>query len=166
MVANIDLAPSIAEMANVKTADFIDGRSFVPLLQPEMDPNLKWRNNLLIELGYSEKAFSTHQNVDLAGSVISTPVAEYPDTSSTNLVQIEGGTSRGIRGEDFIYVEYDNGELEFYDLIADPYQLENIANQIDPQILAQLHTRLEQLKYCTKDDCRKYDTDLTIDFRK
>ena len=42
MVGNIDLAPTFAEIAAVETPDFVDGRSFLPLLE---DPDQPWRQS-------------------------------------------------------------------------------------------------------------------------
>ena len=47
MVLNIDLAPTIAELAGVVPPHPIDGRSLVPLLRNEAD---SWREDFLIEL--------------------------------------------------------------------------------------------------------------------
>ncbi len=126
MVANIDLAPTLAELADAQTADFVDGRSAVRFLssqsgQPE---NIDWRNALLIEAG----------NLDRESPVIAW---------------------RGIRTKTFVYVEYENGELEFYDLVNDPYELQNLAGKLDEQTLSALHSWLEELKSCQGDECRK-----------
>jgi arylsulfatase A-like enzyme len=45
MVANIDLAPTLAEAAGARVPAFVDGRSFLPLLG---DPRRAWRHSLLI----------------------------------------------------------------------------------------------------------------------
>ena len=45
MVANIDLAPTLAEVAGARVPAFVDGRSFLPLLG---DPRRAWRHSLLI----------------------------------------------------------------------------------------------------------------------
>jgi N-acetylglucosamine-6-sulfatase len=46
LVANTDLAPTLAHMAGVEVPSFVDGRSFVPLLRGEQLP---WRERLLFE---------------------------------------------------------------------------------------------------------------------
>jgi arylsulfatase A-like enzyme len=61
---------------------------------------------------------------------------------------------RGVRTDTFVYVEYKNGELEYYDLFSDPYELDNIANDLDSTVLASLHSWLEQLKTCRAEECR------------
>jgi len=72
----------------------------------------------------------------------------YMDIESETIV------FRGIRTETFVYVEYKNGEFEYYDLISDPYQLDNLASSLDPEKLASLHAWLEQLKTCRMEECR------------
>jgi arylsulfatase A-like enzyme len=47
IVANVDLALTFAELAKAKTADFVDGRSFAPLLHDR--PLEVWRRVLLLE---------------------------------------------------------------------------------------------------------------------
>ena len=46
LVANIDLAPTIAEWAGIELPEYVDGRSLVPLLEGTQTP---WRQNLLFE---------------------------------------------------------------------------------------------------------------------
>ena len=81
------------------------------------------------------------------------------------LMDIEGGAFRGIRGENYLYVEYDNGEIEFYDLETDPYQLENLANQLSSETLDILHSKLEKLKYCVGSECRTLEEDLFVEIQ-
>ena len=47
MALNIDLAPTFAELAGASPADFVDGRSLVPLL--DGDPPAEWRHGFLVE---------------------------------------------------------------------------------------------------------------------
>jgi arylsulfatase A-like enzyme len=134
MTANIDLAPTIADLTQVTFADFIDGRSLLPFLDPQAGQVLDWRKSLLIESGYL-------------------------DLNSDTVV------FRGVRTEKFVYIEYQNGELEYYDLIQDPYQLENKASQLDPATLASLHAWVEELKVCKAEECRTAEMDLPDDLK-
>jgi N-acetylglucosamine-6-sulfatase len=159
MTANIDLAPTIAEITNIRAPEFVDGRSFLPCLQGE---NVSWRNGLLVEFGYEvDKAFSSTYNISALSDA---QTLKDPETDNL-LVGVAGGAFRGIRGEDYVYVEYDNGEVEFYDLQADPYQLENLAGRLSAETLSDLHTNLEALKYCEGSDCQSLEDDLKIEFR-
>lgn len=134
LAANIDIAPTIAELAGARSAEFVDGRSLVPFLLggPEEDAN--WRKGLLLETGYLDR--ESH-------------VIAY----------------RGIRAERFTYVEYESGELEFYDLLADPYQMENLANGLDAETLSLLHAWLEQLSVCRAEGCRAAEMSLPEVFK-
>lgn len=141
ITANIDLAPTIAELANVKPPDFVDGRSFVPCLQNE---NVAWRGGLLIELGYIRDETNA------------------PETeSSINTSEASAVKFRGIRFENHIYIEHENGEIEFYDLLSDPYQLENVASGLDEEMLQSLHTQLQALQFCVADECVELENNLT-----
>jgi N-acetylglucosamine-6-sulfatase len=65
---------------------------------------------------------------------------------------------RAVRSADFarefIYIEYETGERELYDLRADPYQMENAAPSAMPATLARLSTRLNNLQCCAGSRCR------------
>jgi arylsulfatase A-like enzyme len=149
MIANIDFAPTIVEIAGVKPPDFVDGRSFLPLLSGGEVP---WRDGLLIEFGYIDEEAIAEALKD-------------PETDNL-LADVAGGAFRGIRGADYVYVEYANGEVEFYDLINDPYQLENLAGRLDAETLTELHAKLGALKDCGDETCRALEEDLEIVLKK
>ena len=160
MTANIDLAPTIAEIISVPPPEFVDGRSFLPCLLGE---EVSWRNGLLVEFGYVvEEAFSGFESVSFTNTLPDSMVFRNEETDNL-LVDIEGGAFRGIRGENYLYVEYDNGEIEFYDLETDPYQLENLANRLSSETLDILHAKLEKLKYCVGSECRTLEEDLFVE---
>jgi arylsulfatase A-like enzyme len=168
LIANIDIAPTIADMANVDAADFVDGRSFLPILKTENGTVPDWRKGLLIEIGYiSNDPFSLNpQNISLSSTEDIPVFVEYPDSKHDEyLAQAEGGSFRGFRTETYLYAEYENGELEFYDLTTDPYQMENIAATLDPELLARLHFQLESLKTCTAETCRALENELTAELK-
>jgi hypothetical protein len=137
----------------------VDGRSFAAFLNPVSDQPPAWRKGLLIEIGYGKNLSSDPQNISLPSSIL-----EYPDSKYDNyLAQTEGGAYRGIRTENFVYAEYENGELEFYDLTIDPYQLQNTASTLDPAFQAQLHAQLELLKTCSAESCRTLENALNFE---
>lgn len=49
LVINNDLAPTIADLADVRPPDFVDGRSFVPLLRRAGLEEQDWRTGFLVE---------------------------------------------------------------------------------------------------------------------
>ena len=54
LVANIDLAPTILDVAGARPGLTMDGRSLMPLFR---DPGLEWGRDLLIERGPGERLF-------------------------------------------------------------------------------------------------------------
>jgi N-acetylglucosamine-6-sulfatase len=117
LVANIDIAPTVLDLAGVEEPEWMDGRSFEPFLGG--DAPEAWRDSLLIEGVKSDSP-------------------ERPAYS-------------GVRRQEEIYVRYESGEEEFYDLRKDPYQLESRPQDAP----ASLKRKLEALKNCVGDGCRQ-----------
>ncbi len=83
---------------------------------------------------------------------------EAPDPwRSSVLIEGVGGTYydrpayAGVRREDEVYVEYSTGDREYYDLVEDPYQLDNRPEDAPQGIEAEL----EALKGCSGETCRE-----------
>jgi len=123
LVLNIDLAPTIAELAGMAAARAGDGRSLVPLLGSNPPLPEAWRQDFLIE------------NWE-GGSVQIPPY-------------------HALRTRDHLFVEYQTGERELYDLRTDPYQLESLHDQADPSLVRRLSDRLNALKRCAGATCRE-----------
>jgi arylsulfatase A-like enzyme len=138
VVGNIDLAPTIAEIAGANTPDFVDGRSFLPLLA---DPERPWRDAYLIERRRLEEQLIRQSEFNGL-----TP-AELEQTAVFN----------GIRTSDMMYVEYGSGERELYDMRTDPLQLDNTIGDADPALVAALSDRLAALARCTGEECRRLE---------
>lgn len=143
LTGNIDLGPTFAELAGAAAPDFVDGRSLVPFLRGETPS--EWREAFLLERG--------SQTAQTSVNVPATPSAtlEAPDSP---LDRAPAVNYVGLRTADYTYVEYANGEIELYDLRADPYQLQNIAGTASPNLLAMLHAWLESLRQCQAESCR------------
>jgi arylsulfatase A-like enzyme len=116
LVGNIDLAPTIVDLANATARRVMDGRSLVPLAQ---NPGLATSRDLLIETpGY-----------------------------------------QALRHPSFVYVQYNSGERELYDMRPgtanyDPYQLRSRhASSAYAQIRSQLATKLSRLRTCSGTSC-------------
>jgi N-acetylglucosamine-6-sulfatase len=133
MALNIDLAPTFAEIAGVKTPDFVDGRSLLPLLSSNNAPS-PWRSSFMIERRGGKDAQREEGD------------ANEPQ----NALEFNA-----IRTPDWTYVEYGDGGRELYDLKRDPYQLENIAAKADPALVKALSVRLGQLAVCKAAACRQ-----------
>jgi arylsulfatase A-like enzyme len=62
-----------------------------------------------------------------------------------------------LRTPEHLYVEYETGERELYDMKKDPYQLDSLAKSAEPALLERMSTRLHALKDCRGDGCRSED---------
>jgi len=140
---NSDFAPTFAEIAGIAPPAFVDGRSFLPLLE---NPDQAWRQSFLVERRQFEA-----QYVALAARLGMTE-AELDQSAQYD----------AIRTPEWIYIEYGTGELELYDLAGDPHQLENVVDTADPALVAALAGRLAELRLCGGAECRRLE-DLPID---
>jgi arylsulfatase A-like enzyme len=89
------------------------------------------------------------------------PVARDPGLDRERSILIEAGPSPGevgyvgVRTPDWVFVRYETGEEELYDLRADPYQLEDLAGL--PSTAAQraeLDAEVRRLQHCAGAACR------------
>lgn len=100
-VLNIDLAPTFLDLANIEIPTQISGNSLLPLLS---NPSETWREEVLIE------HWQDTENIEEGGLVVQIPGFE------------------AIRTSTWKFVRYETGELELYDLLNDPYEMNNLAS--------------------------------------
>lgn len=118
LVANIDLAPTFAELAGIDPTTLnppIDGVSMVRLLDGTAPT---WRSDILAE----------HWGNAPALGDLTPPIPTFAV----------------VRSATWKYTEYCTGERELYDLAVDPYELENVA-AANPGVVATMATRLREL---------------------
>jgi arylsulfatase A-like enzyme len=131
VVLNNDLAPTFAAMAGVRIPEFVEGRSFLPLLTARPAP-------------WSRAAFMIERRGGRDAQ------EEPGDTDG-----LFGANSfNALRTRDHTYVEYATGERELYDLRRDPFQLDNIAASADPALVRRLSAWLKSLATCAGAECR------------
>ncbi len=162
---NIDIAPTILELAHATADKSIDGRSLVPYVT---DTTLRTRRPLLYE------SFVETNDVEANGAEPST-LSKNARTGGTRAEQSDeasavGGAGTGatasitappkdyvgIRLGPYKYIEWPSGEKELYDITKDQYELNNLArdNNLAP-IRNFLHNQLEALKECSGRSCRE-----------
>jgi hypothetical protein len=82
---------------------------------------------------------------------------------------LEGGTTvptpthKSVHTQRYMFTEYDTGERELYDLVADPYQLQSLTRAGNEALYSSLETRLNNLRDCSGAACRtaEWTTDAT-----
>jgi N-acetylglucosamine-6-sulfatase len=126
LTSTIDLYPTFAHIggASIPSAT-VDGRSLLKLLT---GPVTGWRKAVLVEHHGPDV---TRGDPDFPG-----PFSGNPD--SYNALRTNGST----------YVEYSNGQLEYYDLKKDRFQLDNLGNRLPSRTRGNLHSQLLLLSLC------------------
>lgn len=64
---------------------------------------------------------------------------------------------RGLRSRKYLYVEYDTGEKELFDMDSDPYQLDNIYASASKTLKKALADRTRALAGCEGSECRSLE---------
>jgi len=132
IAGNVDLAPTIAELAGVIPPDYVDGRSLTPLFGDQQPAPADWRSAYFLEV-YGQEG-------------------DEEEEGGQTLTALNKET--GLRTPGYLYAEHADGSVELYDMKADPYQLQNIAATADPALLDELSALLHALQECSGSACR------------
>ncbi len=155
LAANIDIAPTILELAGASPDKSVDGRSLVPFMK---DPALRTRRPILFE-SFVETA-DVEANGQPGGEPEPGPAARAAaasrrDGASASIVAPPKDYV-GIRLGPYKYIEWPSGEKELYDINKDPNELNNLVrvSNLSP-IRAFLHAQLTQLVDCVGKACQQ-----------
>jgi arylsulfatase A-like enzyme len=121
-------------LAEAQPGRVVDGRSLLPFAR---NPLLESRRLLLHETGGRHYAVGREQ--DAAGVPAAEPVLNY----------------KAVRTKRWLYVHYEDGESELYDLRVDPEELDS--RHADPRyrpVVVVLRRLLARLADCTGSGCR------------
>jgi N-acetylglucosamine-6-sulfatase len=102
LALNIDLAPTLLQLAGEPVPPTMQGKSLVPLIKSPKGGPAPWRNSILVEY-YSDKVFP-------------------------RVLQMGYQSVRTERWKYIHYLEL-SGMDELYDLHADPYEMKNLINR-------------------------------------
>lgn len=81
-------------------------------------------------------------------------VARDADGGAERAILLEGSDWAGVRAGHYVYVEYETGGRELYDLDLDPYQLENAVERSElAPVRGRLAAALAELRDCTGRAC-------------
>lgn len=125
MTENVDLGETFAQMGGTSMSTG-DGHSLLGLMRGEIPDD--WRNAILIE----------HHG----------PRPDPDDPDEQDRASGNPPSYEAIRTPHFLYVEYRNGQREFYDLQTDPFELDNLAPTLTDPELSGLHAELLRFEQC------------------
>jgi arylsulfatase A-like enzyme len=129
IVGNVDLAPTILALTRATPRLPLDGRSLLPILRGH---RVHWRRSILLEGGDGIPPKNPNRGLDPGNS---------PDYFA-------------VRSSRWLYVEYQTGETELYDMRRDRYQLNNLTrNPRYSGTQAVLKRRLALLRGCAGGGC-------------
>jgi len=132
---NIDLAPTILELAGADIPATVDGRSLSPLWKaPKFETPSNWRHRFLVE-HFSPTASGVNQiNKDPY-------FLEYAS----------------IRDEKSMFTIYDYGDWESYSMDTDPYQLNNTVADWSADQAITAAALLNEMRQCAGSICRSVE---------
>ena len=143
LVSQIDIYPTLCELAGIEPPGFVQGESLMPLVRGEVE---RVREDVFTELTYHaayepQRAIRTDRHKYIRRYVDGGPVLANCDDSTTKDLMIElGWADRPLDRE------------QLYDLALDPYEADNLA--ADPayaDVRAELATRLDDWMRVTDD---------------
>jgi arylsulfatase A-like enzyme len=136
LAENVDLAPTFMRLAGKRPPPWVDGHGLISLLRGRVPP--VWRDSVLIE----------HHHPDTPNG----------DPDAQTLSSGNPPSYEALRTQTELYVEYVDGEREWYDLTTDPEQLHNRYDELTQDGKDALHNRLVALEACSGASCRVAST--------
>jgi N-acetylglucosamine-6-sulfatase len=149
LAANVDIAPTILDIAGVEADKSLDGRSLVPFLR---DPDLRSRRPILFE------SFVETSDVNAQGAITSGARSSGAEASATAHASLLAPPKdyEGIRLGPYKYIAWPTGEKELYDINKDPNELNNIAKVPNFYPIRNfLHRQLRRYESCHGRECRE-----------
>jgi N-acetylglucosamine-6-sulfatase len=138
---NTDLYPTFVALAGGVAHPGVDGHSLVPLLHPH-HPGAprRWRTLALVEHhGHARNPLDPDFEDGKLGG----------DPTTYSALRISTRHLRHFPGPlEAVYVEYRDGEREFYDIRHDPYERHNLAFDLTRPQRHELHHLLRRLEHC------------------
>ncbi len=161
LAANVDIAPTLLELAGATATKSIDGRSLVPYVT---DTSLRTRRPILFESfvetndveANGTEPTAAPPSARAARAKARPSAATDPNSEATASIVAPPKDYVGIRLGRYKYIAWPSGEKELYDITRDPYELNNIVrdNNYAP-IRNFLHKEVLRLATCVGRACRE-----------
>jgi arylsulfatase A-like enzyme len=159
LAANIDIAPTLLELAGAEATKSIDGRSLVPYLR---DPELRSRRPILFE------SFVETNDVEANGEISQTPGGGPAATASsgskaTASLLAPPKDYAGIRLGPYKYIAWPSGEKELYNINKDPNELNSLHKVPNFYPIRNfLHRQMKRFIDCVGRGCREVTPKLPL----
>ena len=164
LAANVDVAPTLLELAGAEADKSVDGRSLVPYLE---DPELRSRRPILFE-SFVETSDVEAQGAISAGSSSSArggggATASSRNSEATASLLAPPKDYAGVRIGPYKYIAWPSGEKELYNINHDPYELNSLHKvpNFFP-IRNFLHRQMKRLIDCIGRVCREVTPKLPL----
>jgi N-acetylglucosamine-6-sulfatase len=151
LAANIDVAPTLLELAGVEADKSIDGRSLVPYLE---DEDLRSRRPILFESFVESN--DVEANGAFRGNGGNASASRSGGVKATASLLAPPKDYAGIRLGPYKYIAWPTGEKELYNINKDPNELNSLHR--DPNffpIRNFLHRQMKRLTRCVGRECSK-----------
>ncbi|MEA2438798.1 MAG: N-acetylglucosamine-6-sulfatase [Thermoleophilaceae bacterium] len=148
LVANIDLAPTVAEVAGAHPTRPCDGRSLLPYAR---NPSRLSNRPLLHETAGLRPSSGIEPNLTADAELLSEGRTAQDETGRP---VYPASPYRAIRTRRWLYVRWSTGDEELYDRRRDPGQLHSLArSRAYRPVIVQLDRQLRQLVNCKGRAC-------------
>ncbi|XP_063220192.1 N-acetylglucosamine-6-sulfatase-like isoform X2 [Bacillus rossius redtenbacheri] len=159
-VLNIDLAPTILTMAGLEPPAYMDGSSFLPLMLKKMKTDIERRVFLVEYKGEGDDSTLDsscplpHDNT--LSECVADALCKCQDSRNNTYSCLRSLSNASSHL--FCAFEDDENFLESYDLLLDPFQLHNLAPDMDNGTINTYMSTIQNLKNCTGNVCNRYNT--------
>lgn len=153
IVGNVDIAPTIADLAGTKLGLEPDGRSFASVLRrPEKDGHRSMilESYMLPSDDLQKHLFETGKAAAFEGGGGATISGSVPYVNYT-----------ALRAGRYKYIKYEPGGRELYDLKVDRYELSNkVKSPRYRKVVQRMDDELTRRQFCAGAECREGVKDL------
>lgn len=150
LVGNADFAPTFVDWADVTTPLNFDGRSFAPLITSAAPSSVAWRKSLPLSK-LPETRTPTNAWPYIVNASATTGYSCIA-TSGTSMQEM-----RGVRTQRYVLTQYATGDMELYDTVSDPYELDNRICSAQASLRDTLRNRAMALATCRGATCRQLE---------
>jgi N-acetylglucosamine-6-sulfatase len=165
LTANIDIAPTILQLAGVMADKSVDGRSMVPFLR---DPELRTRRPILFESFVQTNDVEANGAISASGegdggrgggngsAGVRRPAGALASSTARASILAPPLNYEGIRLGPYKYIAWPDGEKELYNINRDPNELNNIVKTPNFYPIRNfLHRQLRRFENCKGRECRE-----------